>query len=329
MYFENTKQPTENINLQSNNIRLSILNNEKIEEKLHVICVLSNPCHYKRRIKLAEEFISRMEMEEDIILYVVELAYNNDNYELTDKLNPRHLQLKASTILWHKENMINIGIKKLLPHDWKAVAWVDADIEFDGPYWANNALKLLNGSYDVLQLFSHCIDMDNTKEAMNIFTSFCYKVVKGEQMHLKGINFAHPGFAWAITRKAYEKIGGLYENAILGSADNIMAHAFINKSSTTIHNNSNDGYKNDIKTYTENANKLRLGYVPTIIRHYYHGSKINRKYNDRWRILLKHDYNPKTFLEKRDDIICSNDAQFSNELKEELINYFRERKEDE
>ena len=30
----------------------------------------------------------------------------------------------------------------------------------------------------------------------------------------KGINYWHPGYAWACTRKAYEKMGGLYELSV-------------------------------------------------------------------------------------------------------------------
>ena len=53
------------------------------------------------------------------------------DYINTNANNKKHLQLNTNNIpLWHKENMINIGIRKLLPNNWKAVAWIDADIEF-------------------------------------------------------------------------------------------------------------------------------------------------------------------------------------------------------
>ena len=110
------------------NPKFDIINNKPIEENLHVIMVISNPCNFRRRIVLAKEFITRMEFEENIELYIVELAYNNEPYYVTEENNKNHLQLRTKTLLWHKENMINLGIKKLLPSDWKAVAWIDADI---------------------------------------------------------------------------------------------------------------------------------------------------------------------------------------------------------
>ena len=42
----------DNIEYKANPIKEAILNNEPIEEKLHVIIVVSNPCLYIKRYKL-------------------------------------------------------------------------------------------------------------------------------------------------------------------------------------------------------------------------------------------------------------------------------------
>ena len=140
-----------------NYTKQAIMNNDNIEDKLHVICVTSNPALFAKRYILAREFIHRMENEKDVILYVVELAYNNQKYYITDSKNPRHLRLRTDVALWHKENMINIGVKRLLPKNWKAFAWIDADIEFENPTWASDTLKILNGYKDIVQLFSYSV----------------------------------------------------------------------------------------------------------------------------------------------------------------------------
>jgi hypothetical protein len=188
----------DDITYNINEIKLALLNNDPIEEKLNVIIVISNPCLYARRYILAREFIKRFEEEEsNINLFIVELAYGNQKYYITDPKNKNHLQLKGDIPLWHKENMINIGVKKLLPKNWKAFAWIDADIEFTNPHWALDTLKILNGSKDVVQLFSHCIDMNQYLDAMNIFPSFCYQFVNKRDYGGHTINQWHPGFAWA------------------------------------------------------------------------------------------------------------------------------------
>lgn len=317
---------------QTQDTHMAIINNSKIEDKLHVITVISNPCNYKRRIYLTKEFIKRMEKNNQIILYVVELIYNQHNTEftVTNPDNKRHLQLQTSSEpLWHKENMINIGIKKLLPRTWKAVAWIDADIEFDNVNWSNDTLKILNGYKDIIQLFTLAIDMDKYENTQKIFHSFGYKV-NNQQVYIKDKNnYFHPGFAWACTRKAYEKMNGIYENSILGSGDHNMALSFIANSQKSVNENVSDNYKIDLINFEKKACNFRIGYVPGVIKHYYHGSKINRKYQERWVYLVKHKYDPLIHVKKDSNGLIIPNTKFPQELKDDILQYFSDRKEDE
>ena len=321
----------DNIHYEENIIKNAILNNEPIEDKLNVIIVISNPCQFARRYILAREFIQRVEREEEYVrLYVVELVYNNQKFYVTNQKNKNHLQIRTDTSpLWHKENMINIGVKYLLPKDWKAFAWIDADIEFENPHWSLDTLKVLNGCMDVVQLFNNALDLDQNNDIMNVHTSFGYQYQKKRAYTMRQFNYWHPGFAYAITRKAYEKIGGLYERAILGSGDNIMACSFINKGLKTINNLSTDSYKNSVIQYQIKASKLRLGYIPGVIRHYFHGSKANRKYNDRWKILLKYNYDPEIHITKNKMGLLIPTDECPQEMLDEIMEYFKERNEDE
>jgi hypothetical protein len=321
----------DDIYFSKNELKESINNNEPIEEKLNVIIVISNPCQFARRYILAREFIKRFdEEEENVELYVVELAYNKQLFHVTEANNKKHLQLRTNTVpIWHKENMINLGVKYLLPKSWKAFAWIDADIEFESASWALDTLKVLNGYKDIVQLFSHANDMDINCDTMNIFTSFGHQRVKERKYGLKGPNYWHPGFAYAITKKAYEKIGGLYQDAILGSGDNIIALSIINKGLKAINESSTDGYKESILEYQKNSSKLRLGYIPGIINHYFHGSKVNRKYNERWQILLKYNFDPKIHITTNNQGIIIPTQLCPQEMLDEIMEYFKERNEDE
>lgn len=314
--------------LFKNNIKLSILNNEPVEENLHVIAVVSNPCLFAKRYLLMNQFINRMEREKNVILYIVEMIYPKQKFIITKSNNPRHLQLKATDVLWHKENMINLGIK-LLPSNWKAFAWIDSDLDFENPYFANDTLKILNGSYDIVQIFSHCIDMNKNEQTMAIHSSAGYNYIKGKEFCGKGIDYWHPGYAWAMTRKAYESIGGLYELAILGSGDNIMLHSILGNGINSINKASHQDFKDSILEFEKKISLLRFGYIPGIIRHFFHGSKKNRKYNDRWKILIKYDYSPyKDLLKDPDTGIISCSEHFSQDFKNEIMYYFIERNED-
>jgi len=321
----------DDINYKINDIKYAISNNDPIEEKLNVIVVISNPCLYTRRYILLKEFLKRLEEEEENInLYVVELIYNkyNKNFIVTDKNNKQHLQLKTETPIWHKENMINLGVKYLLPDTWKAFAWIDADIEFENNTWALDTLKILNGSRDVVQIFSHCVDMNREGNSLNHFNSFGYCFTKNKKFTTKGLDYWHPGFAWAITRKSYEKLGGLYDKGVLGSGDNIMALAFINKSDKMNNPNYSEDYNKSMLEFQKKAKGLRLGYTPGVIRHHYHGSKKNRNYTERWKILIDHIYSPIKHLKYDTTGILIPSETFTEDFKKEIMNYFKERKED-
>ena len=321
----------DNINYEINDVKLSLINNTPLDNILHIIIVISNPCQYAKRYILARQFIKKFENELNIKLYIVELAYDNQAFYCTDSNNKNHLQLKTSTApLWHKENMINIGVNKLLPNDWKAFAWIDADIEFENNNWALDALKILNGSKDVIQLFSHALDLDNNENIMNVFSSFGFQYCKKKKYSLlDNFNYWHPGFAWAITRNAYKKIGGLYEYSILGSGDHNMALCFINKGLYSINDKADNSYKQSIINFQNNCKNLRLGYIPGVIRHFYHGKKINRKYTERWKILINCNYNPFLFIKKNNDNLLIPSELCPVELLNDIFNYFKERNEDE
>lgn len=307
----------------------AIRNNDPIDTKLHVIAVISNPCQFARRYILAREFIKRMENEDNIILYIVELAYNNQKYYVTEKNNKRHLQLRTSIPLWHKENMINIGVRKLLPKTWKAFAWVDADVEFENPSWALDTLKILNGCKDVVQIYSHAVDMDKDNNAMSIFSSFGFQYSKNSPYGGTGINMWHPGFAWAMSRKAYEKVGGLYELSILGAGDHNMAFAFLGSSAKSLNMSVTQDYKQSVVDFETHAKRLRLGYVPGVIRHYFHGSKKNRKYQERWRILVDNKYSPSLHITTDASGLLIPTKDCPQEMLDSILAYFEERNEDE
>jgi hypothetical protein len=314
----------DDINYKINDIKYAIANNDPIEKKLNLIVVISNPCLFAKRYILLKEFVKRIEEEEENVnLYIVEMIYKNQRFLVTDKKNKNHLQLETETAIWHKENMVNLGVKYLLPKNYKAFAWVDADIEFENSSWAMDTLKILNGCKDVVQLFSHAIDMSNKNTNLNMFNSFGYSFSKNKKYTQTGIDYWHPGYAWAITRKAYVKLGGIYDKGILGSGDNIMVYCLLGHGLDAINAKSTDGYKSSVIQFQNKAKYLRFGYVPGIIRHHYHGTKENRKYNDRWKLLVEYNYTPDMV---EGDVLSFREVpqEFRNKIKQ----YFEDRQED-
>jgi hypothetical protein len=309
-------------------------------EKLHCLMVISNPCRYRRRYELARQFIERMRaFEEHIILYIVEMVYINikdpqdPEFHMTVSSDPRHLQLTAPTPLWHKENMVNLGVRHLLPPDWKAMAWIDADIEFESLHWASDALRLLlGGTYDVVQLFSYAVLMNRREQALMVTPSFAQEHVRGMAYNgIPGINFWHPGFGYAITRTLYDKMGGLLDRAICGGGDKFMAFAFIGQIESAMFHGLPESFCQYLVEYQEKMGRdIRLGYLPTVLRHYFHGDRKNRKYTERWSILTENHYNPYTHVEPNEQgVLIPSPASFPRPMGEQILQYFQERNEDE
>jgi hypothetical protein len=309
-------------------IQEALIHDKPVEDVLHVVTVISNVCEFKRRWNLMKDFIQKIEKTPSVKLYIVELAYDEQDFHITQKDNPTHLQLRCEYALWHKENMINLGIQKLLPSDWKAVAWIDGDIEFDHPSWALDCLKILN-RFDMVQLFTTCMDLNENEVPMSLWQSFGYKYAHGQPFqHLKGLNYWHTGYGWACTREFYEKIGGLYDKGILGSGDYIMCQAMFGKAAFI--SQELKGFKTSIEEYIRNYNgDLKIGYIPTNIKHFFHGSKTNRKYLERNNILLKHGFDPFVHLKYDSQGVLVPTEKMSNEFLQDILTYFSQRNEDE
>ena len=166
--------------------------------------------------------------------------------------------------------------------------------------------------------------MDKSGRTMTVANSAGYQYEKGLSVG-EGANYWHPGYAWACTRAAYDQMGGLYENAILGSGDHVMLCALLGQVDKAIHEKSELGYKVDARDFQSRTRHLRFSYVPGVIRHHYHGTKANRKYRERWSILVEHRFDP-SYLVKKGLLIPSTTCP--TKLLADIVQYFKERNED-
>ena len=135
-------------------------------EALHIILAVSNPVAFRLRWQNALDFVARTDRTPNVKLYVVELIYEGQEFQLTNASNPNHLQLRTPIPFFHKENLISVAVDRLLPEGWNYFAWIDADVEFvDRDGWARSAMQLLSTCKDVIQLASHIIELGPNKDA--------------------------------------------------------------------------------------------------------------------------------------------------------------------
>lgn len=291
-------------------------------DTLYVVCMLSNPIRWRSRYANYHKFAKHVE-DSGAILYTCEVAFGGRQFEITSPTNPRHLQLRTTYELWHKENALNLMMHRL-PVDAKYVAWIDADIHFQRPDWAQETLHLLQ-HYDFIQMFSFAHDMNGQNEIFSTHTGFMYqylttitdrvlRLATGKDLTKAArippstaygsggsSGYWHPGFAWAARRCSLDAVGGLLDFAILGSADWHMAWSLIGRASHSLAAGLSKNYSNGVQQWESLANKHikhNVGYMPGSITHGFHGQKAKRYYGSRWKLLVDTKFDPLQDLKK-------------------------------
>jgi hypothetical protein len=280
---------------------------------LHVIAVYFNFNRFHKPLANYLQFREHMQSL-GITLHEVELVVGKHSpFQITDHHNPHHLQLRTDSEFFQKENLINLGIKnaiKLYP-DAEYFAWIDTDLTFFNSNIAVETMYKLN-RYEVVQMWARAVDLDPnghpltfpTPDKREVVRSFAYCFNHGIKFsHAYGGCEWHTGYAWAMKRSTWEKLGGLYEKTIIGASDYHMAWAFINQPAFGIHGAASEAYKRDALEWCSNASKIvncDLGYCNGLIHHHWHGRKTNRKYVERWSVIVDNEFDPNQDLRTDD-----------------------------
>jgi hypothetical protein len=236
--------------------------------------------------------------------------------------------------------MINLAIQRL-PIDWKYVAWVDADIQFVRPDWVYETIHLLQ-HYDFIQMFSQAIDLCPQYEVLNGLRDgiiFSWKnenygpIVKKLHGQGYGAGNRHPGYAWATRRSALNAVGGLIDWAVVGSADWHMAAALVGQVEASVSPavaTLCPNYLKWCKDWEDRAIKhirYNVGFMDGLVTHYWHGKKADRRYADRWRILVDNKFDPLLDL-KKDWQGLWQLTERNHRLRDDLRSYLASRNED-
>lgn len=203
---------------------------------LPVIVVCFNPSGAASRHKNTRDQQMRLAATPGVVPYTVELAYGDAPFAVTSAQDAHHLQLRlrgdtSEPPLWHKTNLINLAVERLLPRNWQAYAHVDAEIIFKDSSWALQAAHMLtNGTADALQPFDFICERGRnyTSAAAWYFhghhETFAQSAMSAREL-LELANVAHPGFSWAFNRKAHG--AGLPDFAITGGDDIVISYAML------------------------------------------------------------------------------------------------------
>lgn len=310
---------------------------------LHVVTAVANPERYKSRYNLYRDFEKRC-LDAGAKLHTVEAAFGERPYEVTTHDNPNHTQLRTNSQIWHKENLLNIGISRL-PKDWKYVAWVDCDVAFARPDWVAETIHQLQ-HFHVVQMFSHVQELTSTfGPTPPYYNGTPVAWMYGHEFNLPGVvrstgyganttenqqgYYWHPGFAWAARREAIEHLGGLLDHMIVGGADTLMAICLTNRMALPAWTNTGTAGRwiHEWKARADRYIRGNVGHVPGIIMHNWHGKKTQRQYTSRLNIITGNKYDPELDL-KRDWQGLWQLTDRNPKLRDEIRQFFRARNED-
>jgi len=272
------------------------------------ICVayaFFNPCGYVRPLQNLVFFENKLRLA-NIPYFSAEMIVGDQ----MPMLSKPTCVYRSKSHLFYKEELFN-KLEKFIPEQYTKIIFLDTDIIFNCTNWVDRLSELLD-----------------TKDIVQVFEKVCYLDLTYNENHWMNAstvdyNVSGSGFGWAMTRSFLSRIGGFFDKCTLGSGDSIFFHSIVNRPVMKY-----PVIQTFINEYREKIAGLnpKWGFLPGVnIYHLTHGSRVNRRYADRYGILTRSDFTWDSLFYKNDDGFW--------ELRDEKVNiefleYFKNRNED-
>jgi hypothetical protein len=302
---------------------------------LHVITARFNPLRWATPDRTYRDWVGHI-LDAGARLSVVEVQYGQRAF-CCDMPHVNHIGLRADSWVWGKECAINQAIQRL--PDAAYIAWGDADIWHRKAGWVRETVEHLQ-HYRVIQTWTSALDLGPNDELLEMHRSFCAQFLAGAPLVATGNRFwtfdggyatyPHSGYFWAAPRAFFDATGGLFELGGMGSGDHHMTLACIGKVDRSWPQGTSAAYRAHLLRWQVRAQAYvngRIGALPGIIEHRFHGAKQNRGYLSRWDMFMRHDFDPDVDL-KRNSWGMLEWAGNKPELERAWDQYLRSRRED-
>lgn len=201
--------------------------------------------------------------------------------------------------LFYKENLLNPVMLYEMSQD--KIAWMDSDVMLVRPNWDEATEEALE-KYDIVQMFSQARDLYVDYEEVNYeqllysFMARCrdrFYVVYLREGEFEWNTLSATGFAWAAKAKVLEELGGLCDiNPLVTAGDDYTAMALMGRIEQWWKPWLSDEIKEAWLAWQNKAKGLKVGYVPGLLHHYWHGPRETRGYQSQWDIVRKHNFTP-------------------------------------
>ena len=290
---------------------------ERTGLNLAVITCHFNPAGYENPRRNLYRFL-RESKGLGVPVFVAELAYDDANWCLQPSSNVLRLRTSRQNTMWHKENLLNL-VEKIVPEEFNALAWIDADIWFQRPDWLKATTDGLK-RHGVVQLFEKMVLTGRDGRPKHIASGAGY----AGKLNMKRTN---PGFAWAARRSLWRNAGGLYERAVIGGGDMVNAAAFLGTPTSELDWLNYSGIEtrvNELRAWCDSEGGC--GGISGVAYHHWHGDRAQRRYVERHEMMKSLDVETQLF--RREDGLLEFAASVPIRLRSQIQNYFATRAED-
>lgn len=259
-----------------------------------IISCYFNPQESPYRRKAFDKFYQSIKHLNHLIL---ECVIGDAKPELPENENIQRVH--TENLLWHKESLLNLAVQKL-PSKYKYVFWIDADVTFTNLNWLRDSVNEFKAGANILQPFEYCVHLekDETKPNFDVeskklhrhsttrhpkmWRSFCANCVDDERSAISKDydTHGHVGFAWGAKREILEKVP-LYDKALIGGADHIIAHAAAGQLPCSCINKSFTDDLDSVYDWSKEFHAVvqeKIAYTKGDLYHTWHGDIEKRQY---------------------------------------------------
>jgi len=300
---------------------------------LGFVAVYFNPCGYAAPRRNFRAFLERFRWMEGRLL-VVELAYGDKPFELTGAA-VNLLQLRSDSVLWHKENLINIGTQILRERGFKHVGWLDGDtiINGDGEGWYYQACKALRRKklVQLCEWIEHRYSDRVIRQQAGVANYLTNDIPVGKVYKT--------GLGWAVRGDIWDRCGW-YDMAIMGSGDRMLFLASVlppddlaDVAQKITQLKSDSCALLEFSAWAEGWQRAvgrSVAYLPGVEAvGEAHGAHAHRQYYQRELELKASGFSPRKHLARDENGLLCWSADAPESLRQMLVDYFANRKEDE
>jgi hypothetical protein len=288
-----------------------------------------NPQNYRRPKWNLNAFLTAL-YAVSVPCYAVELSFDGQ-YELPD--NGRVLKLagkRPDHVLFQKEALWNAA-EKIVPAGVDQLVFLDADVVLSNPNWPRDLAEGLE-RFRFMAPFSHSVWTNEYGDEIYGRPSTIWAKLYHSQTKALNFSLAHPGFGVAMRRSAFWKMGGFWPSGVTGAGDAHLMHAVCGLwDRSPLRGQMPESVLKSMDAYSGRVHAAiegKIGVVPGECRHLWHGSRENRQYCQRHKLLEGHDPDADLQVEPSGLVKWSQAGLAKTRIVEGMAAYFAARKED-